>query len=125
MKALAKLRTWAWIPILGVALNALWPLVAALNPGVPEPFGVQVCTPSGVVTVFDGARQLPGPGGSAHRLMPHCAFCSLGSGHAALHSTGALVLQDERVAFEVAPARRSSFVPSLVSASLGSRAPPA
>ena len=117
-------RAAAWTAILAMALNALWPLLAAANPGVPEPFGVEVCTSNGLVMVFDAGRQLPNPDGPAHRLVPHCAFCSLGSGHAALHGSGLLALQTERPLDEAPAAWRSAFVPRLLPASLRSRSPP-
>ena len=124
MELTIRQRLTAWLAVLAMALNALWPLLAAANPGVPEPFGVPVCTPEGLVMVFDAGRQLPNPEGPAHRLMPHCAFCSLAAGHAVLHSPGLLALQAERPLAERPSGDRSVLVPWFLSASLRSRSPP-
>jgi Protein of unknown function (DUF2946) len=114
-----------WLAILGMALNALWPLLAIANPGVPEPFGVPVCTADGLVMVFDAGRQLPNPDGPVHRLVPHCAFCTLVPGHAAVRSAALPVLQGERPLGEVPAAYRSVIRPWFLSASLQARSPPA
>jgi hypothetical protein len=114
-----------WLAILGMALNALWPLLAIANPGVPDPFGVPVCTANGLVTVFDAGLQLPQPDGPAHRLVPHCAFCTLVPGHAAVRSVASPVLQVEPPLREVPAAYRSAIRPWFLSASLRARSPPA
>jgi Protein of unknown function (DUF2946) len=115
----------AWAAILSMALQALWPLLAGANPGTPEPFGTEVCTAHGLLAVYDSEQQLPSPAGPSHRLLPHCAFCTLGSGHAAVHSAGLLALQSERPLEEVPAAYRFAIRPWFLSASLRARSPPA
>jgi Protein of unknown function (DUF2946) len=120
-----KRNAAAWAAILGMALNALWPLLSGANPGVQDPIGAQVCTAHGMVPVFDRDLQLPGPGKESHRLTAHCAFCSLGSAHAALDSASTLGVGVEQPAVETPAAYRFTPPPWFLSTSLRSRSPPA
>jgi Protein of unknown function (DUF2946) len=120
-----KRNAAAWAAMASMALNALWPLLSGANPGVQDPIAAQVCTAHGMVPVFDRDLQLPAPGKKSHRLSAHCAFCSLGSAHAALDSAiplgvGVAPPGDETPAFY-----RFAPPPWFLSASLRSRSPPA
>jgi hypothetical protein len=69
----------AWIAILAMTLNALWPLLAQAKPA-PESNLHELCTAAGIQIVAVGG-ELP-----AHQpnLSPHCAFCSLGTDRVAI-----------------------------------------
>ena len=121
----AKGKCAAWAAMLGIALNVLWPLLAALGPGVPDPAIGEVCTADGLVAVYEGGPQRAVPRDPARRLTPHCALCNLASDHAAPQSAGLRDLTVE-AARPLRPAGRpiavivrSSFVP------YGVRSPPA
>ena len=73
----------AWLAIVAMALNALWPLFAQLGPGAAQApmesraetaiqHGIAVHPIAGHHAQHDSAPCDPGP------LTPHCAFCSLG-----------------------------------------------
>jgi hypothetical protein len=78
----------AWVAITAVALNALWPLIAQLKPGMADMqmaggamLGMQHAEPGmqhGMLHAAageeDSAPAEPSP------LMPHCAFCTLATG---------------------------------------------
>ncbi len=120
-----KREAVAWAAILSMLLNALWPLLAGANPATPDLFAAEVCTANGLRVVIAGDRQLPGSDGPSHRLMPHCAFCSLGAGHAALHCAGLPAIQAARPLDEAPAGYRSPGLPWFLSASLRARSPPA
>ena len=78
----------AWVAIIAVALNALWPLMAQLKPGTADLL-MEGCAEPGMQHAEPGvlhamlhvaaaeqksAPALPSP------LMPHCAFCTLAAG---------------------------------------------
>ncbi|MGH8688916.1 MAG: DUF2946 domain-containing protein [Burkholderiales bacterium] len=117
-------RLPAWLGILAMALNALWPLLAGANPGVADPTGTQVCTANGLVWVVDGDRQLPSPDGPVHRLTPHCGFCAFGTAHAVLQSVPSLAAGAEPPAPPVRVVYLVALPPWFLSASLRSRSPP-
>jgi Protein of unknown function (DUF2946) len=119
-----KRKAAAWAAILSMAFNTLWPLCALANPGPQDPVGAEVCTAHGMVAVFDGDLQLPGPGGAAQRLTPHCAFCSLGAAHALLDTASPLALDMEQPAHHAPATYRFAPRPWFVTSSLRSRSPP-
>ncbi|HUJ88320.1 MAG TPA: DUF2946 family protein [Burkholderiales bacterium] len=120
-----KRKAAAWAAILGIVLNTLWPLLAAADPRVQDPSGTEVCTAKGIVAVNDGDRQLPSPQGPSHRLTPHCAFCTLGVAHGALHPAIPSALCAQATRHEVCAAYRFALPPWFLSACLRSRSPPA
>jgi hypothetical protein len=70
-------RFTAWLAILAMALNALWPLIANAKPaGVSSLF--EVCTSQGIKSVAGDSSQAPEESGSKH-LQPHCPLCSFGT----------------------------------------------
>ena len=68
----------SWVAILAIALNALWPLLAQLQPGDEASMQMEACAEMGMhhddAGEHDSAPAQPSP------LMPHCAFCSLAAG---------------------------------------------
>ncbi|MGH8746185.1 MAG: DUF2946 family protein [Burkholderiales bacterium] len=115
----------AWLAILSMTLNASWPMLAAANPRIADPFGTEVCTASGVVAVADSGLQLPNPSQPAHRLVPHCAFCTLGAAHSALHSASVLAVDADSLHADSPADYRFALPPWFLFASLRSRSPPA
>ena len=70
-------RTTAWLAILAMALNALWPLIANAKPaGVESLF--EVCTTQGFKSVAGDPAGAPDDSGEKH-LQPHCPLCSFGT----------------------------------------------
>src|SRR4051812_2566689 len=73
-------RLATWLALLGMTLNALWPLLA--NAG-PADFSAPVCS-----TAHQGASGLlagtPLPMSPAKKIAPHCAFCGAGHSLAAM-----------------------------------------
>ena len=63
----------AWLAILGVALNALWPLLAHAG---PQEFVATICSANGTrsVAVTDGGAKPPQVPPASSSL-PHCPFC--------------------------------------------------
>jgi hypothetical protein len=89
VKFFAYRRLSVWLGILGLGLNALWPLIAAATPGQVE-IPNAICTAGGVnLDVAD--RNLWGPRKqSSHkrRMSPHCPLClGLGQDSPILSST--------------------------------------
>jgi hypothetical protein len=117
-------RKAAWLALLGMALNALWPLLALAAPGPQDPTGGQVCTEHGLVAVSDSGLQLAHPGDTNYRLTPHCPFCTLHAGHSPLPSTGAVFPRLQRAPQKVAADYRFPLLPWFLSAALRSRSPP-
>lgn len=115
----------AWLAILSMTLNASWPLLAGANPGIPDPFGTEVCTAHGVVAVIDSDFQLPSPSGPSHRLVPHCVFCTLGAAHVVLHSASPFAAVVDRIHADAPEVDRVAPLPWFLFASLRSRSPPA
>jgi hypothetical protein len=74
-------RFAAWLAILAMAFNALWPLAANAKPSGAFDPSTEICTSSGVKT-FAGGKVLPQPAESAH--LPDCSFCTLGADELAL-----------------------------------------
>jgi hypothetical protein len=66
-------RLSAWIALLAMTLNALWPLIAEAKPR--QDAGLhEVCTAQGIQTVaFDGGA--PGEQPAGKKATSHCAFC--------------------------------------------------
>ena len=102
----------AWVAILAVALNALWPLVAQLQPGDAS-MQMEACAEMGVhhgdAGEHDTAPAEPSP------LMPHCAFCSLVVGGftvlaAEQFDTSFLILQTKEVRQALPEVRLLPFV---------------
>lgn len=67
-----KHRLALWLAIVGMALNALWPLLA--NAGTQD-ITVVICSAHGAqqVILSDGGSL---PSAPAKNLLPHCSFCS-------------------------------------------------
>jgi hypothetical protein len=80
-------RFAAWLAILGIALNALWPLLANASPR-PDSFRAEICSlnnlkaPQGISENIPPA-QLP----AEQHPLAHCVFCA--SGVCAAPLTGA------------------------------------
>ncbi len=71
-------RITAWLAILGMALNALWPLLAN---AAPQQFVGSICSVNGMrmaPAVDPGKPAQPVP---AKSFAPHCPFCSGVSDH--------------------------------------------
>jgi hypothetical protein len=68
-------RFSAWLAILGMVLNALWPLLAH---AAPREFVAPICSMVGTTAaqVMEGGLPPPAP---LKSVAPHCPFCSLGS----------------------------------------------
>jgi len=120
-----KRRAAVWLALLAMTLNASWPLLASANPGTPDRFGTEVCTAHGVIVVVDSDLQLPNPQGPAHRLMPHCAFCTVAPGHSLLHSATMAAWHAPLAAYKAPAEFRPTIVARRTVAALKARAPPA
>src|SRR5213075_2449872 len=83
-------RAAAWIAILAVALNALWPLVAQAKPS--SVVLVPVCTVGGVTHYIEvpGGKSPAEQSSSAQH--EHCKFCSSGGGERAVYRSGSILL---------------------------------
>ncbi len=109
----------AWVAIIAMALNALWPLIAQAKPGEAAPLfesrgesGVYHGTESAIhhgteSAIHHGEHANHGDSAPAEPspLMPHCGFCSLtGSGFAVLVSdfVAAVVLLIDTEEFRLA-----------------------
>jgi hypothetical protein len=72
-------RFSAWIAILAMTLNALWPLIAQAKP-IQAAALHEICTAEGLQVVPAAPEDRP----SGTKLSPHCAFCSLGADRIAI-----------------------------------------
>jgi len=71
-------RTFAaWLAILAMGLNGLWPLLAN---AAPAEFVAPICSMVGTTMAVD-AGGLPMQPAPAKSPAPHCPFCSTGSDH--------------------------------------------
>lgn len=70
-------RFAAWLAILAMGLNGLWPLLAN---AAPAEFVAPVCSMVGTAIAVDAAG-MPAQPAPAKSLAPHCPFCSTGSDH--------------------------------------------
>ena len=77
-------RVSAWIAILAMTLNALWPVIAQAKPGLAATLQ-EVCTSAGLQKLAVDA-QLPAGHSSGTQASPHCAFCSFGADRIAIPS---------------------------------------
>jgi hypothetical protein len=73
----SSLRFSAWLAILVMALNALWPLVAHAKPVGFSPMS-EICSTDGLKMVSAPADQAPDDSAAKH-LQPHCSLCSFGT----------------------------------------------
>ena len=79
-----KHRIARWLAIVGMALNALWPLLASAG---PQELTTIICSAHGMqqVSLSDSG---PLPSAPERNLLPHCAFCSsVGTSAAVLPGT--------------------------------------
>ena len=84
-------RTTAWLAILAMALNALWPLIANAKPaGVESLF--EVCTTQGFKSVAGDPAGAPDDSGEKH-LQPHCPLCSYGTDKVFVPPSSPLVVE--------------------------------
>jgi DUF2946 family protein len=69
----------AWVAITAVVLNALWPLVAQLQPAQAgsDMVAMEDCPEAGMHQGAAGERSAPE---QPSPLMPHCGFCTLAAG---------------------------------------------
>lgn len=62
--------------ILGVALNALWPLLAHAASAAPQEFAAPICTTNkAYFTAPANGGELPAKTPPASSALPHCPFC--------------------------------------------------
>ena len=82
-----------WVAILGIALNALWPLLAHAAPADTREFAVPVCSTNGTYyTTASNDAPKPVKTPPASSALPHCPFCLGVSDHVtALASTPSIV----------------------------------
>ena len=75
-----KHRIALWLAIVGMALNALWPLLASAG---PQALTTIICSAHGMqqVTLSDSG---PLPSAPEKNLLPHCAFCTCTGASAAV-----------------------------------------
>ena len=67
-------RLSAWLAMAGIALNALWPLLAN-GAAPPQSMPMTICSASGMHTVADGATGAPvQPAGNG--TLVHCPYCT-------------------------------------------------
>jgi hypothetical protein len=68
----------AWVAIVVVALNALWPLIAQFKPDAMAAMQMEACAEAGMHhAAEDGQNSAPS---EPSPLMPQCAFCTLAAG---------------------------------------------
>ncbi len=72
-----KRRFIAWLAILAMGLNGLWPLLAT---AAPVEFSAPICSMAGT-TMAPDAYSLPAQPAPAKSPAPHCPFCTGGSDH--------------------------------------------
>ena len=72
-------RFAAWLAILAMGLNGLWPLLAN---AAPVEFVAPVCSMVGTTIAVD-AGGMPAQPAPAKSPAPHCPYCSFGSDHSA------------------------------------------
>ena len=88
MRRLRTIRIAAWLAIVAMALDVLWPLLAHARPGTPADLLTISCS-------TDGASRVPAPRGAPagpqDPLGPHCVFCAAGAGKAALSANPAAI----------------------------------
>lgn len=115
-----RIRLTAWLALLAVALNAFWPLLAQARPAQAGETGFEVCTVAGIRHL--GTKdEAPARG----QLVPHCAFCTLGAGHAPLAAMPACVLPPAPFSFgAVAPRDTGPHLVRFGFESAQPRAPP-
>jgi hypothetical protein len=116
-------RASAWIAILAMTLNALWPVIAQAKPG-PSPTLQEVCTSAGLQKIVVDGDQ-PAEHSAGGKASPHCAFCSFGSDSLAIlpatHAGIAVVVEVR----DSLPVRYEAPLPELfVLSSAPPRAPP-
>ena len=70
-------RFAAWLAILAMGLNGLWPLLAN---AAPVEFVAPICSMVGTTVAVD-AGGMPVEPAPAKSPAPHCPFCSTGSDH--------------------------------------------
>jgi len=68
-----------WVAITAVALNALWPLIAQIKPGMAD-MQMQGCIEPGMHHEHVAAGEQHAAPAEPSPLMPHCAFCTLAAG---------------------------------------------
>ncbi len=94
-------RFAAWLAMLAMALDVLWPLLAHARPGAPVDLLEMACSTG-------GAKQFPAPVGApegpqdGQQLLPHCAYCTAGAGKAALTANFATLCVEGRPGAPVA-----------------------
>jgi Protein of unknown function (DUF2946) len=110
----------AWIAILAMALNALWPLIAQAKP-VQAAALHEICTAEGLQVV----PAAPEDRSSGTKLSPHCAFCSLGADRIAIAPLVQIGVAHDRGTREGAPVSLDAPQPESFSRSTAQpRAPP-
>ena len=103
-------RFTAWLAILAMALNALWPLIANAKPAGASSL-MEVCTARGLKALAGEPVSSPDDAGAKH-LQPHCPLCSFGTDKVSAPPAAPLYL---------APAAASGCGPSVASQSAESR----
>jgi hypothetical protein len=107
-------RLSAWLALVAMASQALWPLAAQSSPT----HSVQVCTASGATY----EAQLPGaPAQPSHR---HCALCLIGGDRPMAAPVSPEGLSVASAAAEAAQSSASAFIASGRTPAARPRAPP-
>jgi hypothetical protein len=117
-------RITAWVAAAAVALNALWPLIAQLNPTAAA-MHLEDCAELGLHHHEQGELGASSP--KPPPLSPNCSFCSLVTGGfvvlvAARHDAAPLVIGMREFRPEPPPARHAASFPYSLA---HPRAPPA
>ncbi len=114
-------RFAAWLAIVAMGLNGLWPLLAN---AAPLEFVAPVCSMVGTTVAVDAAG-MPAQPAPAKSFAPHCPFCTTGSDHspALTGSSQNAVLQ--RALTTQPPVADASLPPSVVRLFADPRGPPA
>ena len=112
-------RGAAWVAILAIALQALWPLLAQAKP--KNVVLVPICTVQGVTHYLElpaGGAPVEQKAASQH---DHCSFCSLGAALPVVASVAGFRSPDHEAVFSL----EHSFLEGRNPLSARSRAPPA
>lgn len=112
----------AWLAILALSLQALWPLLAHAKPA-QAPHLVPLCTVDGTTHFVE----LPAGGAPAeeHASTQHCKLCVFGGDRASIAPAHAVVLHLPGAPAQLVAIRQDPVVDSFLHSPARPRAPPA
>jgi hypothetical protein len=119
MQRLTTRRFAAWLAIVAMGLNGLWPLLAN---AAPVEFSAPICSMAGTTVAVD-AGGIPVQPAPAKSPAPHCPYCGSSNHHAALTNSAYSLFEASTVI--VKPwVVSNGFFPSFVILAAHPRGPP-